>query len=186
MGLKIAVASNGVAFGLRSAVAMVWRINWRRCTLSQVLARAMLVSDKLRLALLAAWNRVGGSGRAERRRAQAQERASEQQVRQASSARDRDTWMLLLESSNQPASQPANNKQPHFAHVLLLWFLSLATRSTSRPLFSQLAGSYSYTHARPLSHTPTARARLWRRTSGPRLVYHSPRCICLRRFDSQW
>ena len=176
MGLKIAVASNGVAFGLRSAVAMVWRINWRRCTLSQVLARAMLVSDKRRLGLLAAWNRVGGSGRAERRRAQAQERASAQ----ASSARERETCCLNR------ATSPANNKQPHFAHVLLLWSLSLATRSTSRPLFSQLAGSYSYTHARPLSHTPSARARLWRRTSGPRLVYHIPRCICLRRFDSQW
>lgn len=109
--------------------------------LSQVLARAMPVSDKV-----PEWNRVGGSG--SREAARTGTRASEQ----ASGERKR-------ERSLNQASQPANNRKPHFAHVLLLSFLLLATRSTSRPLFKQLAGSYSYTHARTpsLTHTNSPR-----------------------------
>ena len=71
---------------------------------------------------------------AERRRAQAQERASKQ-------ASKRET---TLESTNQPINSSPTQRLTCsiFARVV----------TGTRRLFKQLADSYSYTHARPLTH----------------------------------
>ena len=138
---------------------MVWRINYRRCTLSQVLARAMLVSDKLRLGLLAAWNRVGGSGRAERRRAQAQERASSKQAsKQAARETETHGCCCLNQATSQPASQPITNSP-----TLLTCCSSGSSRSRHGPRHGRCsvnlrAATATRTHA--LSHTLHQPARV--------------------------